>query len=86
MLAGPNVANFAAIYGDLASAGALSTVTDADSLAAAVGALLDDPAAAAAAARTAAAVADRHAGALARTLERLAPMLDAIAAGGPAKV
>jgi 3-deoxy-D-manno-octulosonic-acid transferase len=86
VLAGPNVANFAAIYGDLASAGALSTVTDADSLAAAVGALLDDPAAAAAAAKTASAVADRHAGALARTLSRLTPMLDAIAAGGPAKL
>lgn len=86
VLAGPNVANFAALYGDLADAGALATVTDADSLAAAVGALLDDPAAAEAAARNAAAVADRHAGALARTLSRLSPLFDAVAAGGPAKV
>ncbi len=86
VLAGPNVANFAGLYGDLAGAGALATVTDADSLAAAVGALLDDPAAAAAAARAAAAVADRHAGALARTLTRLSPLFDAVAAGGPAKV
>ncbi len=86
VLAGPNVANFAALYGDLADAGALATVTDADSLAAAVGALLDDPAAAEAAARNAAAVADRHAGALARTLTRLSPLFDAVAAGGPAKV
>lgn len=86
VLAGPNVANFAALYGDLADAGALATVTDADSLAAAVGALLDDPAAAEAAAHNAAAVADRHAGALARTLTRLSPLFDAVAAGGPAKV
>jgi 3-deoxy-D-manno-octulosonic-acid transferase len=86
VLAGPNVANFAALYGDLAGAGALATVTDADSLAAAVGALLDDPVAAEAAARAAAAVADRHAGALARTLTRLSPLFDAVAAGGPAKV
>ncbi|MFM9860473.1 3-deoxy-D-manno-octulosonic acid transferase [Pseudoxanthobacter sp. M-2] len=86
VLAGPNVANFAALYGDLAGAGALATVTDADSLAAAVGALLDDPAAADAAARNAAAVADRHAGALARTLTRLSPLFDAVAAGGLAKI
>jgi 3-deoxy-D-manno-octulosonic-acid transferase len=86
VLAGPHVANFAAIYGDLSAAGALVTVEDADGLASAVGALLDDPAAAAAAADAAAAVADRHAGALGRTVERLAPLLDAIAAGAPAKV
>jgi 3-deoxy-D-manno-octulosonic-acid transferase len=86
VLAGPHVANFAAIYGDLSAAGALVTVEDADGLAAAVGALLDDPAAAAAAAEAAAAVADRHAGALARTVARLAPLLDAVAAGVPAKV
>jgi 3-deoxy-D-manno-octulosonic-acid transferase len=85
VLAGPNVANFAAIYGDLASAGALATITDADSLAAAVGALLDDPATAQAAATTASAVADRHAGALQRTITRLTPLFDAIAVGEPAK-
>jgi 3-deoxy-D-manno-octulosonic-acid transferase len=86
VLAGPNVANFAAIYADLASAAALVTVTDADGLASAVGALLDDPAAAMAAATTAAAVADRHAGALERTRARLEPLLDAIAAGRPASL
>lgn len=86
VLAGPNVANFAAIYADLAGAAALATVTDADGLATAVGALLDDPAAATTAATTAAAVADRHAGALERTRARLEPLLDAIAAGRPASL
>jgi len=82
VIAGPHVANFAAIYGDLAAAGALATVTDAAGLAAAVGPLVDDAAAAAGRAAAAAAVADRHAGALARTLTRLEPLLARIAAGG----
>jgi 3-deoxy-D-manno-octulosonic-acid transferase len=83
VVAGPHVANFASLYGDLAAAEALVTVTDAGELAAAVGALLDDPAAAAARAEAANAVADRHAGALVRTLDRLEPLIAAVAAGEP---
>ncbi len=82
VIAGPHVANFAGIYGDLATADALVTITEASGLAAAVGALLDDPADATARAAAANAVADRHAGALARTLDRLAPLLEEIARGG----
>lgn len=81
VLAGPHVANFATIYGDLSAAGALATVTDAASLAAAAGRLIDDPSAAQAMADAAAAVADRHAGALGRTLARLETLLAAIEAG-----
>ena len=76
---GPDMTNCAAMAGALdAGVGAL-TVTDAESLAAAVSRLLGDPAARAEQASAAARIAAANSGALDAVLRRFAPWLDALA-------
>ena len=76
VLHGPHVHNFTDVYATLDQATAPTAITDAESLASVVGALLDDPqtvASRAVAARTALA---EFTGALDRTMTAIAPFLD----------
>ena len=75
ILYGPHVANFAEIYGALDAARGAELVADADRLAAAYGAWLNDPAARQRAADAARATVDSLSGALDRTLGALEPYL-----------
>ena len=83
ILHGPHVANFQAIADDLAQAGASRQIDDADSLAAAVEALLTIPDNAAAMADAAAVTATSRENVLDRVIAALAPILDDIAPAGP---
>jgi 3-deoxy-D-manno-octulosonic-acid transferase len=79
VLHGTDMSNCAAMAGALDTAGAALTVTDAESLAAAVTRLLADPAERNARAKAAAGIAAAGDGALDAVLSRLAPWLDALA-------
>lgn len=79
VLHGPDMSNCAAMAGTLDAAGAALTVTDAESLAAAVLRLLADPAERNTRAATAAKIAASGDGALGAVLDRLAPWLDPLA-------
>jgi 3-deoxy-D-manno-octulosonic-acid transferase len=72
---GPHMFNFQAIVDDMARARATETVTDAATLARAVGALLADPALNAARAEAARAVAEAQAGILDAVMAEIAPFL-----------
>lgn len=78
ILHGPNVWNFAEIYGTIDQARGAELVADADALVARIGAWLADPAARSAAANAAAACVDKLGGALERTLAALEPYLTAL--------
>ncbi|NHN79424.1 3-deoxy-D-manno-octulosonic acid transferase [Azotobacter chroococcum] len=75
LLSGPHLFNFLEIAARLAEAGALRQVSDAGSLAAAVGAFWSDPASAARAGAAGKAVLEANQGALARLLEGLERLL-----------
>lgn len=75
LLSGPHLFNFLEIAARLAEAGALRQVSDAGSLAAAVGAFWSDPAKAARAGAAGKAVLEANQGALARLLEGLERLL-----------
>jgi 3-deoxy-D-manno-octulosonic-acid transferase len=79
VLQGPDTRNCARMASELATAGAAETVSDADSLARAVAALLDDPPLRTTRAIAGRRVADAGSGILEAVLERLAPWLDALA-------
>jgi 3-deoxy-D-manno-octulosonic-acid transferase len=79
VLQGPDTRNCARMASELAAAGAGETVSDADGLACAVAALLDDPSLRAKRAAAGRRVADAGSGILEAVLERLAPWLDALA-------
>jgi 3-deoxy-D-manno-octulosonic-acid transferase len=79
ILHGPDMSNCAAIARALAGAGATVTVTDAPSLAAAVGRLLADPVERAARAVAASGVAAHNRDVLDAVMARLAPWLDRLA-------
>ena len=79
VLQGPDTRNCARMAGELATAGAAETVSDADSLARAVAALLDDPRLRTKRAVAGRRVADAGSGILNAVLERLAPWLDPLA-------
>jgi 3-deoxy-D-manno-octulosonic-acid transferase len=76
VLHGPDTRNCARMAAELAASGAAETVSDADGLARAVAALLDDPGLRAKRAAAARRVADTGSGVLDAVLERLAPWLD----------
>lgn len=84
VLHGPDMSNCAAMAAALDAAGAALTVSDAESLAAAVSRLIADPAERSARAKAAAGIAASGNGALDAVLGRLAPWLDALAPVGPA--
>lgn len=75
VISGPHVANFQAIFAMLSEAKATRIVGDAPALGEAVAQLLADAEARAALARNAAAIFAGHEGALARTLETIAPFI-----------
>ena len=75
VLHGPHVSNFAETYAAFDAAGGAIAVADPAALAEAVAALFGDPERLARTARSAAEVAASHAGATARTLAALAPLL-----------
>jgi 3-deoxy-D-manno-octulosonic-acid transferase len=79
VLQGPDTRNCAGMASELATAGAAETVSDADSLACAVAALLDDPPLRTKRAVAGRRVADAGSGILNTVLERLAPWLDQLA-------
>ena len=85
ILHGPDMSNCAAMARALAAAGATLTVTDAPSLAAAVGRLLNDPLERAARAAAAAGVAAHNRDVLDAVLARLAPWLDRLSAHAAAQ-
>lgn len=85
ILHGPDMSNCAAMARALAAAGATLTVTDAPSLAAAVGRLLNDPLERAARAAAAAGVAAHNRDVLDAVLTRLAPWLDHLSAHAAAQ-
>lgn len=75
VVSGPRVANFSDLYAALERDGGMLRAEDGAGLAAAVGALLDDPARSARQRRAASAVAAAQGGALARSLAALEPLL-----------
>ncbi len=75
VLSGPHVRNFAAVYRYFTAAGAARLVHSGDELAAALAAWLADPAAARRAGEAGIALLARHAGATARTVDALEPLL-----------
>ncbi len=79
ILQGPHTANFAEIVSEMTAAGAVETVSDATSLAAAVSRLLHDPALRDQRSAAASAVAAAKDGILDRVLAELSPYLDSIA-------
>ena len=79
VLHGPDTRNCARMAAELAASGAAETVSDADGLARAVAALLDDPGLRARRAAAARRVADAGSGVLDAVLERLAPWLEPLA-------
>ena len=79
VLQGPDTRNCARMASDLAAAGAAETVSDADSLARAVAALLDDPRLRAKRAAAGRHVADAGSGVLDVVLDQLAPWLEPLA-------
>jgi 3-deoxy-D-manno-octulosonic-acid transferase len=79
VLLGPDTRNCANMAAELAAAGGAETVSDADELARAVAALLDDPPRRTKRAAAGRRVADAGSGILDAVLERLAPWLDALA-------
>jgi len=79
VLHGPDTRNCARMAAELAASGAAETVSDADGLARAVAALLDDPGLRAKRAAAGIRVADAGSGVLDAVLERLAPWLDPLA-------
>ena len=79
VLHGPDTRNCARLAAALAAAGAAETVSDADGLARAVAALLDDPGLRANRASAGRRVADAGSGVLDAVLERLAPWLEPLA-------
>jgi 3-deoxy-D-manno-octulosonic-acid transferase len=83
ILHGPHIANFQAIAGELAQAGASRPVDGAEALAAAVAALLADPGAATEMADAAAATAAARDDVLDRVVTALAPLLDTVAPATP---
>ncbi|MEX1206793.1 MAG: 3-deoxy-D-manno-octulosonic acid transferase, partial [Dongiaceae bacterium] len=85
VLTGPRTFNFAPIYARLLAAGAAGAVTDAPTLAAAVGALLADPAARDRQAAAAAVVAAAETSVLDAVIAELAPLLPAAADEPPAR-
>lgn len=83
ILHGPHIANFEAIAGDLARAGASRQVDNAEALAEAVETLLANPGEATNMADAAAATAAARSDVLDRVATALAPLLDGIAPAGP---
>lgn len=79
ILTGPAIANFVEIFAALEAAGGTHTVGDAEGLARAVGALLENPAARHRMAQAAIDVAAQGRGAIGRVLEALAPVLAPLA-------
>jgi 3-deoxy-D-manno-octulosonic-acid transferase len=79
VLLGPDTRNCANMAAELAAAGGAETVSDADELARAVAALLEDPPLRTKRAAAGRRVADAGSGILDAVLERLAPWLDALA-------
>ena len=82
VLHGRHVSNFVETYADFDAAGGAIVVADAAALAETVAALFADPDRLAAIAEAAAAVAASHAGATARTLAALAPLLPSAGTSG----
>ncbi|MCK6449650.1 MAG: 3-deoxy-D-manno-octulosonic acid transferase [Alphaproteobacteria bacterium] len=76
VLSGPHTRNFAAVFDEMRAAQAVGEVTDAVALAAAVGALLDDPARRRALAAAAEGVAVARAGVLDAVMDEIGPWLD----------
>ena len=79
---GPHMWNFQEIVSEMYRVAATREITDAESLAREVAALLDDPALRASRAAAARGVADAHRGVLDRVLVDMAPFLDALDAPG----
>ena len=75
ILTGPHVHNFRAIYKGFIAVGAARTVFDAADLAGALGQMLGDPSIARAAGEAGRTLVARHAGATARTVDLLEPLL-----------
>ena len=80
VLCGPHRANIVRVAREMTEAGAMGLVEDAESLAAAVGALLDDSAERASQIEAARRYADAQSGVLDDVVEALAPLLDRAAA------
>jgi 3-deoxy-D-manno-octulosonic-acid transferase len=72
---GPHMENFPGVIDDFRAAGAIVQVPDAAALPSALARLLDDAAARESLGRRAAALVQKKAGSIARTLEALAPLV-----------